>query len=861
MEADDFFVGDYWFKDVKFYVEYITDNNLVVKHDKEDLTEIDFYSEMKINQDENIINLTRGSRKAYGDLQRTSNKQFSFQKVHHKLSDQYVMGMTDINDFTITNVETQWHNYHFLSTYTVTKHFNRIAQATFIDQAYRPFYQYNKDIMVRKDNYKDYLIATPPEIATDVLVNSLISNRAINVILSTLKGRRYIEDETTKASTVLIRTDGTLWYYPDDEANGYNNFVTTPLSAAGVKGGFTFDFAFAHNLVAEDFIEKDPNAEISNVWYNRAIRYTDEYGRIRYLEFIILDGTLPFEQDLDGGMIELMERYPLMRLTELETQIFTIQRYFGMEPVKNEVSPKSLIINKDTRTNYGLTYQIGIVSKYFRMYIFGQSFFSKNFIVSNVADFMNDTMYFYGYADAPNYKIFEDLKVKKGYRVKIPITNNNLVIQPTTIQGGVGIRFQGDLNTSSFVAWALGDGEGNLYVAHNGQKNGFDLIPTHFREGLKEIGKKAYELSYVVREHTTAPLLVSFSDIDIISGEVVSMVLEPNTELNSVKADKYKTEIVIGVSVTDNNVSGEVLYLWLEPNTEVGTVVSKQYNGIVKIGVESSQQDIQGERLELGLLLSTFYNHGTSIKHDTTIPTIVELNQEDLIGEVVDIGVNLSILYGDIVLLDMIIDTAMSLLVGYNSNNIVGDSVEIGLRQSTFYNYGTNAKYDTTIRASVNTFQENIVGETVEVGINNNSLVTTKTGTPVSYDDTITFGVSTVEEHITQSDYQEVSFTPTVLTNTRIKVPTTTNPSLSLDCYRGVLSATVTNNDEKTANIAVTGAITSNLTSVPSGFSTIFYSSEQLLGLVTVRARATAVGKSASPLISRTYNMDFCPFM
>ena len=1012
--AEDFFGGDYWFKDVKFYVEYITDNNLVVKHDKEDLTEIDFYSEMKINQDENIINLTRGSRKAYGELQRTSNKQVAFQKVHHKLEQQYVMGMTDINDFTITNVETQWHNYHFLSTYTVTKHFNRIAQATFIDQAYRPFYQYNKDIMVRKDNYKDYLIATPPDIATDTVVNSLISNRAINVILSTLKGRRYVADETTKASTVLIRTDGTLWHYPDDDINRYYNFVTTPLSAAGVKGGFTFDFSFAHNLIAEDFIEKDAATQSTNAWYNRAIRYTDEYGRVRYLEFIILDGTLPFEQDLDGRMIELLERYPLMRLTELETQMSTIYRYFGMESVVNEASSKSLIINKDTRTNYGLTYQVGIVSKYFRMYIFGQSFYSKNFIVSNVADFMNDTMYFYGYADAPNYKIFEDLKVKKGYRVKIPITNNNFVIVPTAIQGGAGVRFQGNLNTSSFVAWALGDSEGNLYVAHNGQYNGFDLIPTHFREGLKEIGKKPYEFSHVVRERTTANLGVLYNDIDV-SGEVVSLVLEPNTELNALKAERHKTQAVITVSVDDENVYGEVLLFGLDPDSEVESSIAEQYKETVIIGVESSQENIQGEQLELGFITytdvsvieaskfnsnlgmavsvsefntigedlelglkpqttkitaehgnklitdatitvevqseniigettnirlvpssyygdgistlydskidvgvsldhetyvgelesilittlsgysgearlsamidtalsrligysssdivgseveiglrqSTFYNHGTSAKYDTTIPTTVELSQEDLFGEVVGVGVNLSILYGDIVLVDMIIDTVLSMLVGYNSSDIVGSEIEIGLRQSTFYKHGTGAKYDTTIPTGVNTRQENIVGETVEVRVNNSSSVSIIRGTGVSYDDTITFGVSTVEEHITQSDYQEVAFKPSALTNTRLLLPTTATPSLSLGCINGILSATVTNNDENTANIAVTGAITSNLTSVSSGVSNTLYASGQLLGLVTVRAMATADGKASSSLISKSYYMGFCSF-
>ena len=118
-----------------------------------------------------------------------------------------------------------------------------------------------------------------------------------------------------------------------------------------------------------------------------------------------------------------------------------------------------------------------------------------------------------------------------------------------------------------------------------------------------------------------------------------------------------------------------------------------------------------------------------------------------------------------------------------------------------------------------------------------------------------------MEENITQGDYQEVAFKPSALTNTRPLPPKTASPSLSLSCIMGNLSAIVTNNDENAANIEVTGAITRNLTSVPSGQTTILYASGQLLGLVTVRARATADGKASSSLISRTYNMDFCSFM
>lgn len=505
--------GDGWWRDLQFYVEYITDNSLVVKHDKEDLEEVDFYSEIKINQDENIINLARGSRKTYGDLQRTSNKQLSFQRVHYKLSEQFAMGTTDINDLTVTNVETEWHNYFFISKYTLTKHFNRIGQATFIDQAYRPFNAYNKNIMKRQDNYKDYLMAVPPSDIIENQQNSLIHDRAVEIILKTLLGRRYMVDNSTKASTLLVKTDGTLRFYPEGE-DGYRNFITAPLSSSGVKGGFVFEFSFPNNLSVGDLSTQDGNATNTEAWYNRAVRYTDDFGRMESLDFMILDGEdLTFE-----SMNTSMRSYPLIPMSPSKMTSITPKVYFGMISLPQELSPKALVINKDTRTNYGLSYQVNVQSKYFGMYIFGQAFFSKNFIVANVSDFMNNTMYFYPYTTNPNYKIFEDLKVKEGYSTPIPITSENTDIITTAEQGGYGIRFGDIINTDLYEGWALGDSEGNLYVAHNGNNNGFDLIPTHFRSGVKEIGRGEFAFTYEIM-NSFAELVMEFKDVSESASE------------------------------------------------------------------------------------------------------------------------------------------------------------------------------------------------------------------------------------------------------------------------------------------------------------------------------------------------------
>src|SRR5690554_5435048 len=125
------------YQNLKFNLEYISLEDLLVKQDKEDLSQINFYSELRHNQDETLVNIVRAGQKIYGDLQRTGNQQFSFTKRHRKLSEIMEVGLKDINNFYITTVENRWYNNYVDTTYYVTKHHNRIQQATFVDQTYR----------------------------------------------------------------------------------------------------------------------------------------------------------------------------------------------------------------------------------------------------------------------------------------------------------------------------------------------------------------------------------------------------------------------------------------------------------------------------------------------------------------------------------------------------------------------------------------------------------------------------------------------------------------------------------------------------------------------------------------------------
>ena len=51
------------YKDLMFNLEYISLEDLIVKQEKIDTTQIDFYNDLRQNQDESILNIIRGSRK------------------------------------------------------------------------------------------------------------------------------------------------------------------------------------------------------------------------------------------------------------------------------------------------------------------------------------------------------------------------------------------------------------------------------------------------------------------------------------------------------------------------------------------------------------------------------------------------------------------------------------------------------------------------------------------------------------------------------------------------------------------------------------------------------------------------------
>jgi len=500
----------------KFRVEYITDERLAIKQDKEDLSQVSFYSEMRQNQEESLVNIVRQSKKGYGDLQRTGNVTFKFPKKHTSLSQFYEIGMKDIDDYTISQIDTTWFNDFALATYTVIKYHNRIQQATFVNQKYRPFDNFAKTVLDRHEYYGDYLIALPPDdIVSGVQEQSTKiydKTHTIRTIVSILLGNDSNGKFHNKATVALIRTDGML----DDNVETDNNrkFIVTPVSARGIKGGFAFTFGFQNNQIAGDGLVSKTKSGVTT-YYNQAKRYTDSRGRFTRFGFAIMK-DMRFEDDdyVDYPLIE-NDLYLIGDYATSFDSYFKNNVYFWCGNYNiNEPFEHPLVWNKDPMTNANLTYGLNVLSFYMGLYIFGIKFFTDNYIVKEHEEILNGGK-LYKYTNGTTYELFDDLFVKSGYVSETPLRDDYDL-------GDGNIKYDSATNTVSFIdismigvtSWAIGipndDGTISLIVACNEALNGIKFVNRHIRPNVIEIGDRT-----LIEEWTSIDLSMAFS-ADII---------------------------------------------------------------------------------------------------------------------------------------------------------------------------------------------------------------------------------------------------------------------------------------------------------------------------------------------------------
>ena len=481
---------------LKFNIEYISQEDVTVETERDDLTYLDFYSESRLNQSDKLINVASASRKNYGDMQRSGLPNKTFQKIHTNVNSILKVGLQDRNGFVITVRKLQFYNDYILATYSATKDHNRLSQFIGLQQSYRAFeIPTSSQIFERIETYRDYVYITNPKDIIEEELTYIYGNNTLSLLFGNLINDwlDLITNGNTRVTVSFVRTNAFVERY-DDEL--YFHAIATPVNAFGKKGGLVFQFGFDNNQLALNAVETlypIGSVDFLKQRYNRAVKYTDDFGKIDELWFMLSNSML-MGSGSDWDEIEVVDNYPLVRDNDpTDTQVFGAKtilfRSGDMRPQTPHYNP--LIITKDSSQNIKIPYHLQVLAKDFKEYVIGDAFYTENFLVKNPNVIIDDTvgtkMYVYIYNNNTKYGKFDDLLVKNGYNiVEELISGVNVTINHSLNR----FRFTGSLldKITSNSNWAIGDEFENLYLACNHNYSGFNFYKKHFRNDLVEIG-------------------------------------------------------------------------------------------------------------------------------------------------------------------------------------------------------------------------------------------------------------------------------------------------------------------------------------------------------------------------------------
>ena len=462
--------------DLQLNVEYISQEDVLPKIDKEDIKDFDYYAEVRTNQSDKRVNIGLETKRIFGEMQRSGVPEQYFFKRAKKYSEIYNVGDIDVNGFLIVERKLELYNEYIDCHYILTKNHNKLAQFAGINQDYR-WNQIPKDNQVfeRIENYKDYLIFGKEKNKSSI---SKVKPIAIMNILKTLTS--YDNSSTPmnngRITTAYIQTDGMLNEFAN-EGIPTSSSVINEVSTFGIENGLIFKFGFRSNQVAGDGLVGITSGS-STVWYNQAVRYTDNFGRFNEMFFALSNDILDYN-------LQQRRDYPLYKqslgINRDDIMFMTGDINWRTLPYLND----NLIIDKDPMQNIHINYQLDFSNDLEdspNLFMFGKSFFSKNALIENI---YKREMFLYQYYNKVDYNIFNKDYILSGYtKTKLELDNNISFINILD-----GIRCTINNMNSNTVMWAIGDGDGNAYLICNEGINTFTVQSRHIRQNIKEIGK------------------------------------------------------------------------------------------------------------------------------------------------------------------------------------------------------------------------------------------------------------------------------------------------------------------------------------------------------------------------------------
>lgn len=461
-----------------FNLEYISLEDMVVDSERKDTDDnFNYYGSAKLGQNEKLINVMAQTRGATADLQRTAQRDMIVKRFHENAGSLLKVGMFNENKrLTITERTLVLHNEFIEAVYSLSKDFNRRSMFRGLQQEYRwSEIPTSKQVFQRNELYKDYIIISK---LSEVIQgqHTKIEPLAHEIILETLFNKDY--NKSKKITVGYVRTDGML---EDLDESEKNYFILTPITSIGIDSGLLFSFSFDNNMVVGDgLIFHKYGASGAGSVFNKAVKYTNSDGILNKLWFGLKDKHL----DIAEAGVNHDETYPLYRQFFSIDDLLVSCHHFDLDDVGSDY----LVLYKDSSQVLKITYQISIIPQNPTEYVMGSMFYSNNLLVKARDD---KKMYLYLYGDEKyKYGIFDTLKVKDGYYDSVLLDDTKVTVSENIVDNSYDFMIDIDTGIGSSELWAIGDEDGNLYIACNSNEIGFKSTRLHFRPNVIEMGKE-----------------------------------------------------------------------------------------------------------------------------------------------------------------------------------------------------------------------------------------------------------------------------------------------------------------------------------------------------------------------------------
>jgi hypothetical protein len=418
--------------DAMFRLEYIPRTNVHAKLGKYDITNPALSkTSMYDNQSEKTIDLTRFGANLFGKVNRTGNKEMTIDDALdlelHSISELLQPGDLLYNEYIVVSRTYSIFDHSIKVQYKLSKDYNNISERISINRERRlyniPLESLKRDVLI-----KDWIIASTT--AKVVTKPSFLANSGLLAFLNTLANVQNLPISNAVIMTITKDVTGYGYY----ELNLFGSVMANTLN---FKAKFFDNYSVGFSVQAEDGSSIIGGTQVN---YNA---YVDGKGEFETMWLrLTANANYPVtgvvETDFNS-QITAAKKLPKTELSYYTGRIYTDES-------------NALYIKKDGYEALELSYvlegrpSITDVNKI----VFGFPFFTKN----NLMGFVSKTLHVY--ASITEYSPFEN------YKVKGDVCSATFQIEDNCIQ------LYGDLSMIvTRKAWALGDEEGNLYIACN----------------------------------------------------------------------------------------------------------------------------------------------------------------------------------------------------------------------------------------------------------------------------------------------------------------------------------------------------------------------------------------------------------